>query len=92
MDEEKEEKTKYFDYLLLARKELPALLQEYPELKKLSPREREVFAKLLTDKTIGKIAEELFILYSSARFHCKNIYRKLGVKSRREILIKYKEL
>ncbi len=88
----KEEKLSYFDYLLLAKKEYPALLETHPELEKLSPRENEVFAHLLTDKTLGVIAEELFITYSSAHFHCKNIYKKLEVKSRKELLIKYKDL
>lgn len=76
----------------MAKQELPALLAAHPELEKLSPRENEVFAQLLTDKTLGKIAEELFISYSSAHFHCKNIYKKLEVKSRRELLVKYKDL
>ncbi len=92
MSELKEERNKYFDYLLLAKQELPSLLKAYPELSKLSSRENEVFAELLTDKTLGAIAKELFISYSSVHFHCKNIYKKLSVKSRKELLIKYKDL
>ena len=88
----KEAKNKYFDYLLLAKQELPALFDAYPELSKLSARETEVFSQLLTDKTLGVIAEELFVSYSSVHFHCKNIYKKLSVKSRKELLIKYKDL
>lgn len=82
----------YFDYIALAENEHKRLLEIYPELEKLSRRELEVFAHLLTDKTQAQIAEELFITHSSVHFHCKNIYRKLGIKSRRQILIRYKDL
>ena len=82
----------YFDYIALAENEHKRLLEIYPELEKLSRRELEVFAHLLTDKTQAQIAEKLFITHSSVHFHCKNIYRKLGIKSRKQILIRYKDL
>ena len=82
----------YFNYFALAEDEHKRLLEIYPELEKLSRRELEVFAHLLTDKTQAQIAEELFITHSSVHFHCKNIYRKLGIKSRKQILIRYKDL
>lgn len=82
----------YFDYIALAENEHKRLLEIYPELENLSKRELEVFAQLLTDKTQAQIAEELFITHSSVHFHCKNIYRKLGIKSRKQILIRYKDL
>ncbi len=82
----------YFDYIALAENEHKRLLEIYPELESLSRRELEVFAQLLTDKTQAQIAEELFITHSSVHFHCKNIYRKLGIKSRKQILIRYKDL
>ncbi|MBQ7416467.1 MAG: hypothetical protein IJW14_05495, partial [Oscillospiraceae bacterium] len=46
----------------------------------------------LTDKTQAQIAKELFITHSAVHFHCKNIYRKLEINSRRQLLIKYKEI
>ena len=82
----------YFDYIALAENEHKRLLEIYPELEKLSRRELEVFAQLLTDKTQAQIAEELFITHSSVHFHCKNIYKKLGISSRKQLLIKYKDL
>lgn len=82
----------YFDYIAMAENEHKRLLEIYPELEKLSRRELEVFAHLLTDKTQAQIAEELFITHSSVHFHCKNIYRKLSIKSRKQILIRYKDL
>ncbi|MBO5421850.1 MAG: helix-turn-helix transcriptional regulator, partial [Clostridia bacterium] len=75
-----------------AEDEHKRLLEIYPELENLSKRELEVFAQLLTDKTQAQIAEELYITHSSVHFHCKNIYKKLGISSRKQLLIKYKDL
>lgn len=86
------ENMNYFDYLRLARNEYDNLLKKYPEFASLSSRELEVFSYLFSDKPLAEIAQELFITYSSVHFHCKNIYRKLGVSGRRQILIKYKDL
>ena len=86
------EKLNYFDYLALAQSEYKLLLEKYPELAQLSKREFEVFAQLLTDKTQAQIAEELFVSHSSVHFHCKNIYKKLNINSRKQLLIKYKEI
>ncbi len=82
----------YFNYIALAENEHKRLLEIYPELENLSKRELEVFAQLLTDKTQACIAEELYITHSSVHFHCKNIYKKLGISSRKQLLIKYKDL
>ena len=82
----------YFEYMALAESEHKRLLKAYPELKALSKRELEVFAQLLTDKTQAQIANELFITHSSVHFHCKNIYKKLKINSRRQLLIKYKDI
>ncbi len=82
----------FFDYCNLAKQEYKNLLKNHPELSELSPREMEVFEKLLTDKTLSEIADDLFITYSSVHFHCKNIYKKVNVKSRKQFLIKYKDL
>ena len=88
----KNNKPSFFEYMELAKQELLTLQTTYPELKKLSPRELEVFSQLLTDKTQDQIAKELFISNSSVHFHCKNIYKKLDVNSRKQILVKYKDL
>ena len=82
----------FFDYMNLAKKEHRSLIEAYLELETLSVRELEVFDRLLTDKTLSQIAEELFLSYSSVHFHCKNIYRKLKLSSRRPLLIVYKDL
>lgn len=82
----------YFEYMRLAKEAFQALLEVYPELAALSHREMEVFEQLLSDKTLPMVANELFISESAAHFHCKNIYKKLHITSRRQLLITYKDL
>lgn len=85
-------KLNYFDYMALAETEYRRLLQKYPELTALTKREFDVFAQLLTDKTQVQIAADLYVSHSSVHFHCKNIYKKLNINSRRQLLIKYKDV
>ena len=92
MENKADSKLGFFQYLALAKQELQAIQATYPEIAKLSPRELEVFAHLLTDKTQEEIAKELSVSSSSIHFHCKNIYKKLEVSSRKQILIRYKNL
>lgn len=82
----------YFQYLKLAKEAFQVLLKQHPEMANLSPREMEVFEQLLSDKTLPMVADELCISKSAAHFHCKNIYKKLGISSRRQLLITYKDL
>ena len=84
-------KLTFLDYIALAEAEYKRLLEQYPDLELLSKREMDVFARLLSDKTQAQIAEELFISHSSVHFHCKNIYRKLQISSRKQLLIRYKD-
>lgn len=83
---------KYFEYVQLAKMEFQNLVTEYPELATLSVKEMEIFEMLLTDKTMVQMAQELYISLSAVHFHCKNIYKKLGVSGRRQFLITYREL
>ena len=78
------EKMNYFELIALAEEQYKNMLDEHPELVKLSKREIDVFAQLLTDKTQAQIAETLYISHSSVHFHCKNIYKKLEINSRRQ--------
>ncbi|MBQ3510109.1 MAG: helix-turn-helix transcriptional regulator [Peptococcaceae bacterium] len=85
-------KLNYFDYMRLAKEAFQELVLRHPELKSLSARELEIFELLLTDKTMAAIAEELFISHSAVHFHCKNIYKKLNISSRRQLLLSYIDL
>ncbi|GHU12047.1 hypothetical protein FACS1894151_11670 [Spirochaetia bacterium] len=55
----------------------------------LSPREKEVFTLLLTEAPAKEIAYTLKISSSAVNFHTKNLYRKLGIQSRVELLVKF---
>lgn len=52
----------------------------------LSPRETEVFMLLAKGKDAKAVAEELYVSFNTARTHIRNIYAKLGVHSRHELL------
>lgn len=82
----------YFAYMKIAREEFRVMTEQYPELVNLSTRELEIFEWLLSDRTLNQIAEELCISSSAVHFHCKNVYKKLNVSSRRQFLIKYRKL
>ncbi|WP_221409447.1 tetratricopeptide repeat protein [Marinoscillum furvescens] len=52
----------------------------------LSDREFEILNLVLSNKSNGQIAEELFVSINTVKFHLKNIYTKLGVSNRKEAL------
>ncbi|MBO8155557.1 MAG: hypothetical protein H0Z32_03760 [Bacillaceae bacterium] len=52
---------------------------------KLTPTEYKVFQFLIEGKSNAIIAAELSITIETAKTHCKNIYRKLHLKSRKEV-------
>lgn len=53
---------------------------------RLSRREREVFAYLVRGRDASFIAEQLFISVNTVKSHTKNIYTKLGVRNRQELI------
>lgn len=56
-------------------------------LVKLTPKEREVFDLYLAGKTAKEIVVILDFSPNALKFHNKNIYDKLGVSSRKELLL-----
>ncbi len=55
----------------------------------LTPKEKEIFALLLEGYTLRQIAGELSMKYDAVNFHYKNVYRKLEVNSKIELLMRY---
>jgi NarL family two-component system response regulator LiaR len=51
----------------------------------LTPREADVLQLLQQNRTNAQVAHELSIGIETVRTHARNIYRKLGVSSRREL-------
>jgi LuxR family maltose regulon positive regulatory protein len=58
----------------------------------LSDRERDVLRLLPTLLRTPEIAGELFVSTNTVKSHVKNIYRKLGVSSRRDAVARGREL
>jgi DNA-binding NarL/FixJ family response regulator len=58
---------------------------EPSELKRLTPREREVLPRVLQDKSNQEIAAELFVSVATIKTHVSNILRKLDLRSRYEL-------
>jgi len=71
--------------LYAAKKEL----QRYSGFEKLTPREIEVYKFILTGLPTKQIAVKLELTHSGTNFHIQNLYRKLGIQSRTELLAKY---
>lgn len=85
-------KSNFIYFVNIAREEFESITQKHPELKELSHRELDIFLVLLSDKTQKQIAEELYVSVSTVHFHTKNIYKKLNVTGRKQLLIKYKDI
>ena len=58
---------------------------------KLSPREKEVFELFIKGHTAKQTAQELGLTISSVNHYSESLYRKLGIQSRTELLVKYRE-
>jgi DNA-binding CsgD family transcriptional regulator len=55
-------------------------------IEKLSLREKEIFDLIVLGKSNKIIADDLSISINTVKFHVKNVYEKLGIKSRKEAL------
>ncbi len=57
----------------------------------LTRREQEVFHLLVEGYTLRETAQRLGLKYSTVNTHMTGIYRKLGVNSRAELIIRYRD-
>lgn len=60
--------------------------KEKNSIDRLSIREKEVFDLITKGKSNKEISDELNISVNTVKFHLKNIYEKLNIKSRKEVL------
>ncbi len=67
-------------------KETHQLFDASALLNKLSRREQEIAMKVISRSSYRQIGDELFISESTVRKHAQNIFRKLGVKNRSQLL------
>ena len=57
----------------------------------LTAREIEIAMSILDKKTYNEIGEEYFIAPKTASKHASNIFKKTGVKSRKEFLERFRK-
>ncbi|MDD4793439.1 MAG: helix-turn-helix transcriptional regulator, partial [Firmicutes bacterium] len=62
------------------------LADQLAAFESLSERERQVASLLLQRKTYKMIGGELFISENTVKYYVKNIYSKLGIRSREELI------
>ena len=57
----------------------------------LSPREAQVFRRLMEGAKMRDIADELSIKTSTVNGYCGEVYKKLGVNSKAQLILRYSE-
>lgn len=67
------------------------ILRNFAEKYHLTGREQEILKVLLEDKTNQEISEELFISLGTVKSHVHNIFQKVEVSKRNQLLKKYGE-
>ena len=77
-------------YIIECENEAIIIDTQYPNpYELLTNKEIIVFEQLLLGNTLRQIAGELHMKYDTVNFHYKNIYRKLEVNSRIELIVRY---
>lgn len=66
-----------------------SVLYRFSEANHLTAREREILRVLLMDKTNQEISEDLYISLGTAKTHVHNIFQKIGVVKRPQLLEVY---
>jgi DNA-binding NarL/FixJ family response regulator len=62
------------------------VIKEWPQVALLTNREMEVFKEIIINKKRKDIAEELCVSENTVKKHTSNIFMKLGVSSRADIM------
>ena len=57
-----------------------------------SPKERQLFDCYIAGMTTDVIMEQLCIKENTLKFHSKNLYSKLGVRSRKQLMERHRTL
>ena len=59
--------------------------------KRLTPREQEIMMELARGKDRQSIAAKLFISEGTVKVHTRNLYQKLGIHSKQELIVLVEE-
>lgn len=68
------------------------LMDDWPELSRLSTREKDVLQGILQDKRRKEIAEELYITENTVKKHISSIFSKLEVENRNDLFEKVRNI
>lgn len=79
------------DKTLFSEKDIEHILSSDEIISLVTEREKEVLAKLLTNKQRKEIAEELFVTESTIKKHTSSIFAKFNVTNRFELYAKLKK-
>jgi len=63
-----------------------------PDAERLTPREIEIVSMLQNGDPYKQVAEKFFISVDTVKYHIRNIYGKLQINSRAELINKYKRV
>src|SRR5690606_19518269 len=63
---------------------------KYEKTAQLTPREIEIMTMLQQGTSYKEVASQLFVSVDTVKYHIRNIYQKLQVTSRAELILKYK--
>lgn len=78
--------------IILAKKKVGYTLEESVEMRSILTNQEERIAQLIGENRSNKeIAEELFISLSTVKTHIRNLYAKLGVNDRQQLMHKFKK-
>ena len=66
-------------------------LEEFSSLYRLSQREKDILEQLLHGRNATYISERLYIAVGTVKTHTHNIYSKLDIHSKMELLDKFEE-
>jgi DNA-binding CsgD family transcriptional regulator len=77
---------------LAARIKTEAAMEKFFEKYEISPREREIIMLVLKGKSNKEIEDILFIAMGTVKNHIYNIYQKIGVKNRAQLITLFKNL
>lgn len=86
-----ENNTRMYEVFALKIKQREESVERKIIYEDLTRREIEVALSILSNLSYKKIAEELFIAESTVSKHASNIFKKTGVKNRREFLKRFRK-
>ena len=87
-----ENNTRMYEVFALKKKQREESVERKIIYEDLTRREIEVALSILSNLSYKKIAEELFIAESTVSKHASNIFKKTGVKNRREFLKQFRKI